>query len=194
MLDPPPDFAENSRPSRDSPAAVAKPMSDDHEEYERPSKSARKRESESLQELGEALIDMPDSVFDALPLPENLRDAVLAARTFTSHGAQLRQRQYIGKLMRKIDVAPVRAAIEQLQEARRTDARRFKRIESWRHRIIREGESAVKEFCAAYPDAQASELSRLASEARAQAEQKQPPRSARQLFDVLRVLLAARPD
>jgi ribosome-associated protein len=170
-------------------------MSDDHkQEYERPSKSARKRESESLQELGEALIDMPDSVFDALPLPESLRDAVLAARTFTSHGAQLRQRQYIGKLMRKIDVAPVRAALEQLQEARRTDARRFKRIEAWRDRMIREGESALTEFCAAYPEADAGQIRRLASEARAQAEQKHPPRAARQLFDLLRLVLAARPD
>lgn len=169
-------------------------MSAEDQEYERPSKSARKRESESLQDLGVALIDMPNALFDALPLPENVRDAVLAARTFTSHGAQLRQRQYIGKLMRKIDVTPIRAAIEAQEEARRTDARRFKRIESWRDRLMREGEGALMEFCATHPQANANELRHLASEARAQAEQKRPSRAARQLFEQLRAVLDARAD
>lgn len=164
-------------------------MTEDDATYERPSKSARKRESQSLQELGVALIEMPDALFDNLPLPENLRDAVLAARTFKSHGAQLRQRQYIGKLMRKIDVTPIRTAIEAQEEAHRNDARRFKRIESWRDRLIHEGQAAVTEFCAAHPQANATELARLAAEARAQAEQKQPPRAARLLFEQLRALL-----
>lgn len=157
-------------------------------EHERPSKSARKREADALQELGEALIGLPHALFDALPLPEKLRDAVLAARQLKGHGAQLRQRQYIGKLMRKFDVAPIREAIERQQEAQRSDARRFKRIESWRDRLIHEGEAAVAEFCASHPEANASELRRLASEARAEAEQRQPPRAARLLFQQLRAL------
>ena len=41
----------------------------EEEEYERPSKSARKRQSDDLQALGEALIDLPQSELDALPLP-----------------------------------------------------------------------------------------------------------------------------
>ena len=47
---------------------------------ERPSKSERKRRSDDLQSLGEALIDLPDSEFNALPLPEQLREAVQLAR------------------------------------------------------------------------------------------------------------------
>jgi ribosome-associated protein len=164
------------------------------EEYERPSKSARKRESQSLQDLGEALIDLPDAQFDALPLPENLRDAVLAARRFTSHGAQLRQRQFIGKLMRKIDVAPIRAAIEQQQEAQRTDARRFKRIEAWRDRLIAEGDAAVLEFCASHPGVDASQLRKLAAEARAEASARRTPRAARLLFEQLRAALESRSE
>jgi len=42
-------------------------------ESERPSKSERKRRSDDLQSLGEALIDLPDSELNALPLPDNLR-------------------------------------------------------------------------------------------------------------------------
>jgi len=156
----------------------------------RPSKSARKRESQSLQDLGVALIDMRDARFDALPLPENLRDAVLAARTFTSHGAQLRQQQYIGKLMRKIDVEPIRAAIEAQEEAQRTDARRFKRIEAWRDRVVVEGEPAIKELLAAHPQLDAAAVRKLGSEARVEREQKRPPKAARQLFKLLQAATA----
>lgn len=163
-------------------------MQDDDEQYQRPSKSGAKREAQSLQELGEALIDMRDAQFDALPLPERLREAVLAARRFKSHGAQLRQRQYIGKLMRKLDVEPIRTAIEAQQEARRIEARRFKRIETWRDRLMREGEAALAELCADHPEADAAELRRLALEARAESEQKRAPKAARLLFQQLRLL------
>jgi ribosome-associated protein len=164
-------------------------MQDDDPYHERPSKSAAKREAQGLQDLGEALIGLPDEQLDALPLPERLRDAVLAARRITSHGARLRQHQFIGKLMRKVDVEPIRAAIEAQQEAQRTQARRFKRIETWRDRVIREGEPALAELCAAHPAADAAELRRLAADARAEAEQQRPPRAARELFQRLRDLL-----
>ncbi len=164
-------------------------QNDDDQAYERPSKSAAKREAQGLQELGEALIAMPDEQLDALPLPERLRDAVLAARRITSHGAQLRQRQFIGKLMRKADVEPIRAAIEAQQEAQRSAARRFKRVETWRDRLVREGEPALTEFATSYPAADLAGLRRLATAARAEAEQERAPRAARELFQQLRAIL-----
>jgi ribosomal 50S subunit-associated protein YjgA (DUF615 family) len=44
-------------------------MTDLDDQDEPPSKSLRKRQSDDLQELGEALIDLPQGEFDALPLP-----------------------------------------------------------------------------------------------------------------------------
>ena len=52
-------------------------------------------------------------------LPDDVRDAVIDGRRITAHGARVRQRLYIGKLLRRIDVEPVRAAL-----ARRADADR----------------------------------------------------------------------
>ncbi len=63
---------------------------------EPPSKSELKRQSRDLQDLGQALVDLPPAELDALPVPEDLRDAVVAARRITSHGARVRQRLYIG--------------------------------------------------------------------------------------------------
>ncbi len=162
---------------------------EDDAPYERPSKSAAKREAQELQELGEALIGMSDEQLDALPLPERLRDAVIAARRITSHGARLRQRQFIGKLMRKADVEPIRAAIDARQEAQRTEARRFKRIETWRDRLVREGEPALAEFAASHPAADLAELRSLSVAARAEAAENRAPRAARELFQRLRAIL-----
>src|SRR5688572_9902675 len=98
------------------------------DEEEIPSKSERKRQSDDLQALGEALIDLPDNEFDALPLPENLRDAVLLARRITAHGGLYRQKQYIGKLMRKIDAEPIRAALDGRKDRERLVTQRFRRL------------------------------------------------------------------
>ena len=88
-----------------------------------PSKSSRKREALALQKLGEDLVKLRLADLDRLPLPENLREAIDEARRLTNRGALSRQRQYIGKLMRDIDIAPVEAALAALTEERNARAR-----------------------------------------------------------------------
>ena len=155
---------------------------------ERPSKGARKRASQELQDLGEELIDLPDALLETLPLPENLRDAVLAARRFTSHGAQLRQRQYIGKLMRKIDTDEIRVALAAHRQREHAATRQFQRLEQWRERLLTDP-SALTELLAACPQADRSIVQRLTASAREEARHGSPPRSARELFHYLREIL-----
>jgi len=81
------------------------------ESPDRPSKSQRKREALALQELGETLVTLKPAQLDKIPLPEELREAVLAARQINQHGARKRQLQYIGRLMREIDPEPIRTAL-----------------------------------------------------------------------------------
>ena len=81
----------------------------------KPSKSARKRAYLALQKLGEELITLRESDLQAMPLDEELRDAVLEARRIKAHGALRRQKQYIGKLMGRIDPDPIREALERLR-------------------------------------------------------------------------------
>ena len=72
------------------------------------SRTKKKQQVEELQKLGAALIALPAVTLDALDLPAQLLAAVRDAQRFTSHGALRRQVQFIGKIMRKIDPAPVR--------------------------------------------------------------------------------------
>jgi len=88
-----------------------------------PSKSSRKRAAHAAQKLGEQLVRMRDQDLAGLPLPEDLRDALLEARRLTSRAALARQHQFIGKLMRDIDVAAVEAALVAQTDARNTRAR-----------------------------------------------------------------------
>jgi len=78
---------------------------------ETPSKSARKRAAAAAQQLGERLIELGDAELAALPLPDILREAVRAARGMR-RGTRGRQLQYIGRLMRDDEVAPLLPEIE----------------------------------------------------------------------------------
>lgn len=163
-------------------------MTDLDDQDEPPSKSARKRQSDDLQELGEALIDLPESEFEALPLPENLRDAVALARRITAHGGLYRQKQYIGKLMRKIDAEPIRAAMQMRRDRERAATMRFRRLEQWRDRIVREGRPALDQFVSEQPmkPETLAELTTLADQANREHREKLPPRASRELFRKLR--------
>lgn len=161
------------------------------EDDERPSKSERKRRSDDLQALGEALIDLPDSELDALPLPDTLRDAVLLARKITAHGGLYRQKQYIGKLMRKFDAEPIRAALAAKRERERVEALRFRRIEQWRDRLLQEGAPAIPHLSAEVPDVDVAAVTALVERARKERQQANGSTHAtRELFRLLRELLA----
>ena len=164
-------------------------MHDDEHQSDRPSKSELKRRSSDLQALGETLIGLSDSELDALPLPEQLRDAVLLARRITAHGGLYRQKQYIGKLMRKIDAEPIQAALDAKRASERAEALRFRRVEQWRDRLLREGDAALERLQAEAPDVDAPAVATLVAQARRERDQSAPPRAARELFQLLRAAL-----
>ena len=170
-------------------------MSEDDDFDDRPSKSLRKRQSSDLQALGEQLIELSASELEALPLPENLRDAIELARRITAHGGLYRQKQYIGKLMRKIDTEPIQAAMDGRRVRERADAMRFRRIEQWRDRIVREGKPALDQLVAELGDrlepAMRTELVALANQAAREHREKLPPRASRELFRKLREAMPA---
>jgi ribosome-associated protein len=156
---------------------------------EQPSKSELKRQSHELQALGETLIGLPAGELDELPLPDNLRDAVLLARRITSRGGLYRQKQYIGKLMRRIDAEPIRTALEARRVQARLDALGFRRIESWRDRLIAEDASTLRAFLEECPGADRARMDRLIAQARHERANGRPPRAARELFGLVREAL-----
>ena len=71
------------------------------------SKTKKKEQSHALQKLGAALVDLSKERLATMALPEALREAIREAQRITAHEGRRRQMQYIGKLMRDVDPAPI---------------------------------------------------------------------------------------
>lgn len=145
-------------------------------------KTELKRAAHSIQDLADRLIEAPEGVVAALALPEKLVDAIALARSITSHAALVRQRLYVAKLMRGVDPAPIREALESDARAARQAAARFRRAERWRDRLVQEGEAALAEFLAECPGADREELSRLVADAVAEHRGGRVTGAGRELF------------
>lgn len=152
------------------------------------SKSQRKRDMDALQALGEALLPLPDTVLAQLPLNDDLLAALHLAKTIKAHGGRKRQLQYIGKLMRTVDPAPIRAALEQRQQDARAETQHFHQLEDLRDRLLRDGDPVIDEVCGRYPEAERQRLRQLHRQATKERERQQPPKAARSLFRYLREL------
>jgi len=153
------------------------------------SKSARKREAASLQELGVQLSALPDQEIKALGLPETLFVALRDLRRLPSHGAQVRQRQYIGKLMRSIDPQPVLAKLAERKQRHDLEIRHFQQIERWRDRLLSAPTAGVDELEKAYPHIDRTALLKLLDKAERERAEQRSPAGARELFAFLRKLL-----
>ena len=162
-------------------------------EEEKPSKTQRKKEMLALQDLGAELLALSDHQLATVPLPENLRDAVLEARRITDFEGRRRQLQYVGKLMRSTDAAPIRERVNAFRSSSHEHTARLHEIERWRERLI-EDEGALAGLVDSYPHADTRQLRTLARNARREREENRPPRSFRALFKALRALFEEKHD
>ncbi len=158
-----------------------------------PTKGELKRQAQAVQDLAERLIDAPEGVAEGLDLPEKLADAIALARRITSHAARVRQRQFVAKLMRGIDPAPLAAALDARSDAARLEAARFKRAERWRDRLIAGGDGALAEFTAEHPAATRAELRKLIASAVAERTGGRAAGAGRRLFRFVQDTLNATP-
>jgi len=149
------------------------------------SRTKKKQHVEELQKLGAALVDLPAMQLESLALPDVLLKAVLDAQRITSHEARRRQIQYIGKVMRKVDPEPVRAALAAVDGRSAAARAQQRRLESWRERLIGD-DAALTEYAGTHPGADLQALRTLIRNARKEIAESKPPRAQRELFRVLR--------
>ncbi len=156
----------------------------------RPSKSARKREASSLQELGVKLSALPDQEIKELDLPDNLFVALCDLQRLPSHGAQVRQRQYIGKLMRNIDPEPVLAKLAETQAASRLgNPALSSKSSAGATGCCRTRAGAVPSCCRSTRGRTAGPCRGFLHKAERERQEQRSPGGARELFAFLRQLL-----
>ena len=160
---------------------------DDEEENLGPSKSALKREMTALQKLGAELVGLSRDRLKKMDMPERLRDAIHDAQRFTQNEAKRRQLQYIGKIMREIETAPLQAAMDEINGVSGAATLRLQQLERLRTQFM-EDEAVGSDIARDYPEADIQHLRQLRRNAIKEAQQSKPPRAYRELFRVLRDL------
>jgi len=155
---------------------------------ERPSKTQLKKAMHELQELGEALVTLPDERVAALALPESLQSAVQEFKRTRSHEGRRRQMQYIGKLMRRTDPEPIRQAVAATALGQAKDALSLHQAEAWRKRLI-ESDATVTGWAAEFAASDLQQLRTLIRGARrdaASAPEQRSGRAYRELFQFIK--------
>jgi len=151
------------------------------------SKTQRKKEMHELQSLGVELVELAESLIADLDLPDALRAAVLEAKRIKSHEAKRRQLQYIGRLMRDVDPAPIRAQVDALVGHSAQEAARHRRIEALRGKLLAD-DGALTAYVAGHAGADLQALRTLIRNARREQKEGRPPRAFRELFRLLKSL------
>jgi len=157
------------------------------------SKTKRKQEMLELQSLGAKLVELPESQIDEMPMDEALRDAVLEAKRIKSHEAKRRQMQYIGRLMREVDAAPLRERLEAIAGYSAQAAAQHRRLEAWRERLLAD-DGALTDFAAEFPAADLQAVRTLIRNARKEQKEAKPPRAYRELFRLIKECSGSSPS
>lgn len=161
----------------------------DEDQWDGPSRSQLKRDAEALQKMGAELVKLNKQQLDGIEMPDELRRSINEAQRLTSHGGLRRQMQYIGKVMRHIDVEPIRLGLEKIRNKSLYEKAHLHKLEQWRDRLLAEGDAALGALLEQYPAADSQHLRQLIRQANHERKANKPPRAARELFRSLRELL-----
>jgi len=157
------------------------------------SKTRKKREMHELQALGVALVELPETQLKTMALADDLLQAVLEAKRIKSHEAKRRQMQYIGRLMREVDAAPLRERLEAIAGYSAQAAAQHRRLEAWRERLLAD-DGALTDFAAEFPAADLQAVRTLIRNARKEQKEAKPPRAYRELFRLIKECSGSSPS
>jgi len=125
---------------------------EDQSSVELPSKTSRKKEMLALQEVGSRLTEFSEAQLDKLTLSDKLRNAIREFRRLpNSHGARRRQLQYIGRLMRDLQLDEIEKEIEQMMQPPRETAKKVGLLENYCEQILHDGDAAINVLLKEHP-------------------------------------------
>ena len=145
------------------------------------SKTRRKKAMIALQDLGAELVKLSPEQLSRIDMPENLREAVQDAQRITKHEARRRQLQYIGRIMRDMDCAPIAEQVTALHAPSKRQTALFHVAEKWRDALLAEADAAER-FEREFPGIDGAKLRGLVADAHADRNAGRSPKYARELF------------
>ncbi len=166
------------------------------EEVGPPSKTQLKAEADEKQALGEALLTLRTDLMVRLDLPDKLLDALKEAKRITNFEGRRRQMQFIGKLMRTLDMTPIRAAIDEQANGSADLTLALHLAEQWRDKLM-ESDDALSQWLTDYPATDSQQLRALIRQARKDMAKPETPgeaprhaKSYREIFQLVKLAMA----
>ncbi|WEF31301.1 ribosome biogenesis factor YjgA [Pseudoduganella chitinolytica] len=160
------------------------------EKYDRPSKTELKRQSDALQDLGHELVDQPRDRVKRVPMPEDVRDAILECQNIKNHEGRRRQLQFVGKKMRTLseeEIAIIQRTIEGWKGASKADTAALHALERRREKLLAD-DQALTVLLAEHPELDVQHLRTLIRNARKEQAENKPPKAYREIFQILKEL------
>ena len=172
--------------------AVGFQSSEFEQQYDRPSKSQLKREMSALQKLGEELVNESRDRVKRVPMPEDVRDAILECQQIKDHEGRRRQLQFVGKKMRTLDedeVAAIQRTIDSWRGASKAETAELHALERQREKLLAD-DGALTALRERHPALDMQHLRTLIRNARKEVAESKPPKAYREIFQVLKSLQA----
>ena len=160
------------------------------QEYDRPSKSQLKREMTALQKLGEELIVESRDRVKRVPMPEDVRDAILECQQIKDHEGRRRQTQYVGKKMRTLEpheIAEIQKTLDSWRGLSKADTAAMHALERHRDRLLKD-DGALTELMAKHPELDVQQVRTMIRNARKEQAESKPPKAYREIFQLLKEL------
>ena len=150
------------------------------------SKTKRKLLAKGVEDLAYSLVELPLAQFKRLKLKDELSAEVVEARNTVGRGSHKRQVKHLAGVLRKsVDELPALiAAIEGIDQVKRTDKRSFHKLEDLRDRLCDEQtfSAALDEMAGIWPTMDRGVISRLSKSVHTTADK----RAYREIFKRLR--------
>ncbi|MBO6258289.1 MAG: DUF615 domain-containing protein [Succinivibrio sp.] len=163
----------------------------DHEAEEE-SRSAHKREAQTIRKLVEKIADLGEQSYKALVLPEDLRTAITMARKMRPRSDERRrQLQYAAKILRSYEGLDLDNQINMIGASAKEDPNAM-RLEHLREEFISRGKEAIDAFCALIQDTDRNKLRQFVKKAveEAAGDPGNPKPHARNLYKYIKAELA----
>lgn len=130
---------------RDLPVSDAElPEDDDSNDLEEPSKTQRKRDHKQMQRVVGRLVDLPSKHLQRLGLEDSQLEQIAIGRT-AKRAARQRQIRYLTRYLDAEVISAAARLLAELDGESESAKLRFRRLETWRDRLIAEGSDTVEE-------------------------------------------------
>ena len=154
-----------------------------HMEEHLKSKTQLKKEADDVQTLGVEIAQLPKQKITSLSLPDDAKEAIIFYQHIKKNSAKRRQAQYIGKILRGLDLSQVNEELNVIKNISKLRIKLEHEAERWREKLIT-SPAALDEFINQYqPDV--SNLNQTISNARKESLADKKSKNYRNLYRLI---------